>query len=99
MDTPTKNLSMTLSNGKVIRVEATIIGERPVASSAFPVSELMSTIESLASELDATLQKIKPKKAAVKFGLEVAFESGKLTALLVKGSTKANLELTLEWGF
>lgn len=43
------------------------------------------------------LQKVKPKKASVKFGMEMALESGQLTALVVKGSGKANLEITLEW--
>jgi len=33
----------------------------------------------------------------VEFGLEVALESGQLTAVLVKGSAKANLKITLEW--
>ena len=31
-------------------------------------------------------------------GIEVAVESGQLTALIVKGSGKANLEITMEWG-
>lgn len=33
----------------------------------------------------------------MEFGLEVALESGQLTAVLVKGSAKANLKITLEW--
>jgi hypothetical protein len=43
------------------------------------------------------LQKVKPKKATVKFGMEMAIEAGQLTAVIVKGSGKANLEITLEW--
>jgi hypothetical protein len=40
---------------------------------------------------------VKPKKATVKFGMELAIESGQLTAVIVKGSGKGNLEITLEW--
>jgi hypothetical protein len=29
--------------------------------------------------------------------MELAIESGQLTAIIVKGSGKANLEITLEW--
>ena len=43
------------------------------------------------------IQKAKPKKATVKFGMEIAIESGALTAVIAKGSGKANLEITLEW--
>jgi hypothetical protein len=42
------------------------------------------------------IQKVKPKKATVKFGMELAIESGQLTAAIVKGSGKTNLEITLE---
>ena len=29
--------------------------------------------------------------------MELALESGQLTALIAKGSSKANMEITLEW--
>jgi Trypsin-co-occurring domain 1 len=41
---------------------------------------------------------VQPDKISVKVGIEVAVESGQLTALIVKGSGKANLEITMEWG-
>jgi hypothetical protein len=43
-------------------------------------------------------RKLSLTKLALNFGLEIAIESGKLTTLIVKGSSKANLEITLEWG-
>ena len=43
------------------------------------------------------VQKVAPTKASVEFGIEVAVEPGKVTALWVKGSGKANLKITLEW--
>jgi Trypsin-co-occurring domain 1 len=49
--------------------------------------------------LRGTFDRIKPDKASVKFGLKVAVESGHLTAVVVKGSGEANLEVTLEWSW
>lgn len=48
---------------------------------------------------EIAIQKARPKKVTVtvKFGMELAIESGQLTAVIVKGSGKANLEITLEW--
>ena len=43
------------------------------------------------------IQKARPKKTTVKFGMELAIEFGQLTAVIAKGSGKANLEITLEW--
>ncbi len=40
---------------------------------------------------------IQPDKVSVKIGLEIAIESGQLTALIVKGASKANFEISMEW--
>ena len=81
-----------------IAIEATVAGQQKVAlPNQFSFDAIGKTIESLAKELGQTFEVVKPTKAAVKFGLEVAVESGQLTALLVKGSGKANLEISLEW--
>jgi hypothetical protein len=60
--------------------------------------EVTDAIEGIAESVVCTLQKVKPRKACVEFGIEVALESGQLTALLVKGSGTSNLKITLEWG-
>jgi hypothetical protein len=54
-------------------------------------------IEGVVQMIATPIQKVRPKKATVKFGMELAIESGQLTAVIVKGSGKANLEITLEW--
>jgi hypothetical protein len=54
-------------------------------------------LEGIVDAIAQTLQKASPDKASVKFGLELAIEPGGLTAVIVKGSGKANLEITLEW--
>ena len=83
----------------LIKVEATPLGSREedVAFSIKPFKEVTDAIEGIAQSIVSSLEKIKPQKASVEFGLEIGAESGQLTALIVKGSGKANLKITLEW--
>jgi hypothetical protein len=99
MDANSRAIQVKLAHSDMtIAIEATVAGQQKVAlPSEFSFDVIGKTLESLAQELGATFERVKPTKAAVKFGLEVAVEAGKLTALLVKGSGKANLEISLEW--
>src|SRR5258708_3274266 len=99
MDPNSRVVSVRLPDSKaIIKFEANIIGEQKVGlPKEFSFGDVSGRIEPLAKELQQTIDRVKPKKAAVKFGLELGVESGQLTALLVKGSGKANLEITLEW--
>jgi len=91
-------VKMPNANGTII-MEAAIVGEQKVAlPKEFSFANISATVESIATELQHTFETVKPKKSSVKFGLELGVESGQLTAFLVKGSGKANLEITLEWG-
>lgn len=82
-----------------IQVEAIVLGgEEDVSFRVQSFQGVIDAIESIASAMDTAVQKIKPDKASVEFGLEMAIESGELTALLVKGSGTANLKISLEWG-
>jgi hypothetical protein len=99
MPTRQELVPVKLANGTQIRVAATMLGgEEDVAFKLLSFEEVTNTIEGIADSLNAALQKVKPKKASVEFGLEVAVESGKLTSLLVNGSGTATLKITLEWG-
>lgn len=99
MPTRQELVPVKLANGAEIRVAATMLGgEEDVAFKLLSFEEVTHTIEGIASSLNAALQKVKPKKSSVEFGLEVAVESGALTTLLVKGEGTATLEITLEWG-
>ena len=99
MTTRQELIRVKLANGVEMRVAATVLGgEENVALKLLSFEEITDALEGIAGSLNAALQKIKPKKASVEFGLEVAVESGKLTALLVKGSGTATLNITLEWG-
>lgn len=101
MDSQTKIIPVELSDGTLIKIEATPIGEQRVSYQSRPFKEATATIRSIAYEIASTLQSVKediqPDKVSIKLGLEVAIESGQLTALIVKGSSKANFEITIEW--
>jgi hypothetical protein len=89
-----------LPNGQAVYVEATTAGtnqEKDVSSITSTFSEITGPLEGVATALSATIAKVQPKKASVEFGLEVGLEAGKLTALLVKGTGKANLKVTMHW--
>ncbi len=90
-------IPVQLANGTVIKIEVAQTGGEDVAFDVRPFQEVTNAIEGIVNAVSSTLQKVKPSKATVKFGLEVAIDSGSLTVLIVKGSSKANLEISLEW--
>ena len=92
-------IPVQLADGVTMHVEATMLGgEEEVAFNLLSFKDVTDTLASIAEAVTGVMQKVKPKKAGVEFGLEIGVESGKLTALLVQGSSKANLKITLEWG-
>jgi Trypsin-co-occurring domain 1 len=98
MELQSKIISVELTDGTNVRVEATPIGDRKIGGfQTRPFNEVTTVIESLSKDIAETLQKTKPDKATVKFGIEIAIEGSKITAMLVKGISTANLEITLEW--
>jgi hypothetical protein len=99
METRTEIIKTELANGTILHIQATALGGEEEVGFVWPsFKEITDAIEGIAESVVTTLQKVKPKKASVEFGLEVALESGQLTALLVKGSGTSNLKITLEWG-
>jgi len=73
------------------------IGEEDVAFLP-DFQSVTDAIEGIATAIRNSLEKVKPEKATIEFGVEFGVESGKLTALIVKGSGKANLKISLQWG-
>lgn len=98
MEIQSKIITVELADGTSVRVEATQIGDRKINFQSRPFEEVTIAIESLSKEIAEIVHKVKPDRASVKFGVDIAVESGKLTAVLVKGSNTANIEITLEWG-
>ncbi|MBH8553822.1 hypothetical protein I8751_15875 [Nostocaceae cyanobacterium CENA357] len=97
MEIQSRIISVELTDGTSIKVEVTPIDERKITVQSRYFNEITAVIESLTKEIAQVLQNAKPDKASVKFGIEIGIESGKLTPLLVKGTSTANLEITLEW--
>lgn len=86
-----------LPNGAVVKVEVASTGKEDVGFDVKQFQPVADAIEGVVQMIAAPIQKVKPKKASVKFGMELAIESGQLTAVIVKGSGKGNLEILLEW--
>jgi hypothetical protein len=86
-----------LPNGETVKFEVTQTGREDVGFDPKQFQPVAEAIEGVVQMIAAPPQKVRQKKASVKFGMELAIESGQLTAVIVKGSGKANLEITLEW--
>ena len=99
MEGKTEIVKAELPNGTIIHIQSTALGGDEDIAFAMPsFRPVTDAIEGIAESIVTTLQKVKPHRASVEFGLEIALESGQLTALLVKGSGTSNLKITLEWG-
>ena len=91
-------IPVELPNGVKVFVEVAQVGPQKVAFDVKPFTQVTKALEGIVEALATPLQKTMPDKACVKFGLELAVEAEQLTAVIVQGSGKANLEITLEWG-
>lgn len=102
MEPQSKVIPVELKPGVVIRIEATELEpvEQDVAGGVLTkdFQKVADAIKEIAAVIDTAWDAVKPKKAVVEFGIEIGVETGGLTALLVKGSGKSNLKVTLEWG-
>lgn len=97
-------LPVRLANGVVIQAEVSGSahareGDVAADQSFAPRSldDVIAAIEGIAASVGDAFARVRPDEASVEFGLELAAESGKLTALLVKGGGKASLSITLKW--
>jgi hypothetical protein len=96
-------LPVKLDNDTIIHIEATqlegeVVGEGYIASVELPsFQQVTNTIKSMAKSFAAMWNEVQPSKASIEFGIEVGFEPGNLTALLIKGSGKGHLTVTVEW--
>lgn len=97
MDFQAEKIPVELPNGSVIKIEASRSGREDISSDTFDFKEVTEALEGITQAIFGTLQKVQPNKATVKFGMEISADSGALTAVIVKGSSKANLEISLEW--
>ena len=97
MESRTRNIPVKVGDDLTVMVEARDLGgEQDVATLSF--EGVTDTIEAVTQALATSINKVKPDKATLEIGFDIAVESGKLTTLIVDGSSKANLKLTLQWG-
>jgi predicted secreted protein len=96
-DSRSDTVPVQLPNGALVKVEVTQTGREDVGFDVKSFQGVTDAIEGVAEAITASLQKVSPSKASVKFGLEIQIEQGSLVAAIVKGTGKANLEITLEW--
>ncbi|GAC1378035.1 MAG: hypothetical protein NVS4B7_00240 [Ktedonobacteraceae bacterium] len=96
---PDETIEARLNDNSIIRIEAVPLGGEERIADIGPISfaDVTDTVEHIAQPMVTMLKKIKPSRGSVEFGIQVGVESGKLTALLVKGTGSANLKITLEW--
>jgi Trypsin-co-occurring domain 1 len=105
MPETSSNVAVILPNKTSIWVEATPLKRRgdtnvslQRSEEPFKLEDVQSAIEGIGELVVNALKHLAPRKVTAEFALEVGLESGKLTALWVKGTGKANLKITLEWG-
>jgi hypothetical protein len=99
----TRIVPVKLANNSLIRIEISDLAgshdpERAVAGLPnLRFSEIMKSLEGVAEEMGDFLARASPSKAGIEFSIEVGVEAGQLTALLVKGSGKANFKVSMTW--
>jgi hypothetical protein len=100
MESRTEIIPVALEGGELIQIQATMLGGKEnvgAVKGGFTLEGVTTTIEKLSAALAKTVEKVKPNKASIEFGIEIATKEGQLTALLVQGSATANLTIKLEW--
>jgi hypothetical protein len=95
-----KSVPVILPNGARIEVEARVASERDVGVLEFAgatLDDLREAIEGIATLIQEAIQNVKPHKVSAEFAIELSYEAGKLTSLLVSGAAKGSLKIGLEW--
>jgi hypothetical protein len=102
-----KLIAARVGGNKTILVEATQIGPESATTDPYnqnisiptvpELNDVWEMVGEVADGIAGRLDRAKAKKAVVEFGIEIGAEAGQLTALLVRGSGKATIKITLEW--
>ncbi len=97
----TKLVAVEVAPDHFIQVEARLPDD-PEADVAFggrpfPIGDLTESITAISAQVASAIESVRPDAASVEFGLDVGFETGGLTALLVKGTGSVTLKITLQW--
>jgi hypothetical protein len=97
----TKRIPVDLGDGVIVQMDVTQIGDGGLqevsGGGRLPFTGVLNGMTKVAEVIAGSVQKVKPSKATVKYGLEIGVEEGSLMAAIVRGSGSANFEITLEW--
>jgi Trypsin-co-occurring domain 1 len=93
----TEKILVALEDGNSIYIEVAQVGKEDVGFESKSFKTVADSIESIVKAVATPIRKVSPHKANVKFGLEIGIEQGSLVASIVRGTGKANLEISLEW--
>jgi len=92
METGQQVVTAELADGTVVRLEARTVGSTQedvsALGKALKFDGVVKAVESISTAMTEALARVKPDRATVEFGVDVALESGGLTALLVKGRAR-----------
>ena len=97
MSDSTRLLTIRGEAGSVFLLETSADGEEDISVTSFTFDKLPQVLNDIARPVLSALKKIKPTEASIEFGLEFVAESGSLVAVVVKGSAKANIKVTMAW--
>ena len=91
-----------LPNGVVVKMEARTSGETDVGAlrgliEPFNPDVIGDAICGIAELVKNAISKAKPQKVTAEFSIELSCEAGKLTSLIISGSSKGGLKIGLEW--
>ena len=92
-----EKILVDIGDGVLVKVEVADTGREKVKAGALPFEQVAAAITKISEVVSTSIQSVKPTKAIVKYGIEVGIEQGSLMATIVRGTGKANLEITLEW--
>lgn len=91
---------IVLDDGSIIQAQVTSLGgvvKVAAFRGEYPFESITKSVETISKSLVKAVKKAGPNKATIQFGIEIGTKEGQLTALLVQGTTSANLTITLEW--
>jgi hypothetical protein len=96
---PNALVKVDMGDGRLVTMEVRNVNpERPVGiRDVLSFDGVAASIEAVADRVSGALDRVKPDRAAVEFGVDVGVESGMLTGLIAKGTGTATLKVTLEW--
>lgn len=92
-----ETVNILLDNGEVIQVEARSSFRENVSCSNCNIGDVSNQLKEISKLIIDSFRDSKPDKLSVELGIEFSVETGKLTAILVKGCSTANLKINLEW--